>query len=69
MTREDIRTELEESWETVFDSILFEEFYVRLQNRCDLPLLEYNEFELAGDFEFVLGVMKDDSEVNKYDIF
>jgi hypothetical protein len=69
VTREDIRTELEESWETVFDSILFEEFMLRLQNRCGRPLTEYNEFELASDFEFVLGVMKDDSEVNKYDIF
>jgi hypothetical protein len=69
MTREEIKVELEQCWNTVFDSLLFEEFYQLVQNRCDLPLTEYNEFELAGDFQFVLDLMKDDSMRGKYDIF
>jgi len=69
MTREQIKTELHEYWGVTFDSLLLEEFMVHLQERCDLPLSEYNEFELASDFEYVLDLMEDDSNAARYEIF
>ena len=69
MTKEDIKTELSEYWGVTFDSLLLDEFILHLEERCDQPLSEYNEFELAADFEYVLYLMEDDSNLARYEIF
>jgi hypothetical protein len=69
MTREEIKTELEEYWGTVFDSLLLDEFIVRVSNRNEHPLSEYNEWELSADFEYVLNQMSQESWEAKDDIF